>query len=85
MSRWQAKLEYKQVFLGRIVDIGAELFAMAASCSRALMMGAQDPKNVPSAYQLAETFCAQARMRVDEHFSRLWDNTDSLTSGWPAP
>jgi alkylation response protein AidB-like acyl-CoA dehydrogenase len=78
MSRWQAKLEYKQVFLGRIVDVGAELFAMAASCSRALMMGAQDPENAPSAYQLAETFCAQARMRVDELFSRLWDNADSL-------
>ena len=35
MGRWQAKLEHKQAFLGRIVDIGAELFAMAACCSRA--------------------------------------------------
>ena len=33
MGRWQAKLEHKQAFLGRIVDIGAELFAMAAACS----------------------------------------------------
>ena len=38
MGRWQAKLEYKQAFLGRIVDIGAELFAMAACCSRAEML-----------------------------------------------
>ena len=38
MSRWQAKLEYRQAFLGRIVDIGAELFAMAAACSRAEML-----------------------------------------------
>jgi hypothetical protein len=29
MGRWQAKLEKKQAFLGRIVDIGAELFAIA--------------------------------------------------------
>jgi len=32
MSRWQGRLEYRQGFLGRIVDIGAEIFAMAASC-----------------------------------------------------
>ncbi len=38
MGRWQAKLEHKQAFLGRIVDIGAELFAMAACCSRAEML-----------------------------------------------
>ncbi len=31
-------LEYKQGFLGRVVDIGAELFAMAAPCSRAEML-----------------------------------------------
>ncbi len=35
MSRWQGRLECKQGFLGRIVDIGAELFAMSASCVRA--------------------------------------------------
>ena len=29
MGRWQAKLEKKQAFLGRIVDIGAELFAIS--------------------------------------------------------
>ena len=78
MSRWQAKLEHKQVFLGRLVDIGAELFAMAAACSRAEMMRADDPDRGRTAYQLAETFCAQARMRIDEHFSQLWDNTDDL-------
>ena len=31
MSRWQAGLEKKQSFLGRIVDIGAELFAIASA------------------------------------------------------
>jgi alkylation response protein AidB-like acyl-CoA dehydrogenase len=78
MSRWQAKLEYKQVFLGRIVDIGAELFAMAASCSRAQMMRAEEPEHAQAAFQLAEVFCAQARMRIDERFTQLWDNTDDL-------
>ena len=35
MARWQGRLERKQGFLGRIVDIGAELFAMSAACVRA--------------------------------------------------
>ncbi|MGZ4429432.1 MAG: acyl-CoA dehydrogenase family protein [Nocardioidaceae bacterium] len=78
MSRWQAKLEYKQIFLGRVVDIGAELFAMAASCSRALTMGAEEPDHAHAAYQLAEAFCTQARMRVDGLFTQLWDNADPL-------
>ena len=39
MARWQGKLERKQGFLGRIVDIGAELYAMSAACTRALLAG----------------------------------------------
>jgi alkylation response protein AidB-like acyl-CoA dehydrogenase len=35
MSRWQGKMERKQAFLGRIVDVGAELFAISAACVRA--------------------------------------------------
>ncbi|NDL58658.1 acyl-CoA dehydrogenase family protein [Phytoactinopolyspora mesophila] len=38
MARWQGKLEKKQGFLARVVDIGAELFAMAAVCVRANIM-----------------------------------------------
>lgn len=76
MSRWQAKLEYKQVFLGRIVDIGAELFAMAAACSRAEMLRMTEPSQGETAYELADMFCAQARIRVEELFTALWHNTD---------
>ncbi|WP_406055499.1 acyl-CoA dehydrogenase family protein [Kribbella sp. NBC_00889] len=76
MGRWQAKLEYRQGFLGRIVDIGAELFAMAAACSRAEMLRADDPARGETAYELAGAFCEQARLRVDHLFERLWKNTD---------
>ncbi len=72
MSRWQAALEHHQVFLGRVVDIGAELYAMAASCSYAQHLGTEE------AQCLADTFCRQARLRVDELFTRLWTNTDDL-------
>jgi alkylation response protein AidB-like acyl-CoA dehydrogenase len=37
MARWQGGLERRQGFLGRLVDIGAELFAMSAACVRAQM------------------------------------------------
>ncbi|PZG07043.1 acyl-CoA dehydrogenase family protein [Nonomuraea aridisoli] len=74
MSRWQGALEHKQSFLGRIVDIGAELFAMTAVCVKA----AEDSKDLGRRpYELADTFCHQARRRVDGLFERLWDNSDS--------
>jgi len=76
MSRWQAKMEYHQSFLGRIVDIGAELFAMAAACSRARMLRDDDPAQGRAAFELADAFCRQSRIRVDELFGRLWANTD---------
>jgi alkylation response protein AidB-like acyl-CoA dehydrogenase len=76
MTRWQAGLEHQQGFLGRIVDIGAELFAIAASCSRAEMIRSDDPEHGEAAVALADAFCAQARLRVDHLFERLWANTD---------
>lgn len=76
MGRWQAKLEHKQAFLGRIVDIGAELFAMTACCSRAEMLLRTSPERGASAYELADAYCEQARVRIEEYFDQLWRNTD---------
>ncbi|MET1075468.1 MAG: acyl-CoA dehydrogenase family protein [Umezawaea sp.] len=69
MSRWQGRMERKQRFLGRVVDIGAELFAISACCVRAKSDGT-------NAVELADAFSRQARVRVDELFARLWTNTD---------
>jgi hypothetical protein len=69
MSRWQGGLEKKQAFLGRVVDIGAELFAISAACVKAAADGDR-------AVELADAFAAQARVRVDELFDRLWRNSD---------
>lgn len=77
MSRWQGRMETKQGFLGRIVDIGAELFAMSAACVRAEHLRATGAHG-REAYQLADAFCRQSRIRVDELFGRLWTNTDDL-------
>ncbi|PVU81984.1 acyl-CoA dehydrogenase [Cellulomonas sp. WB94] len=77
MARWQTGLEQKQALLGRIVDIGAELFAMAAVCTRAESLRAQDATVGASAYGLADAFCAQSRVRVDELFRQLRRSTDA--------
>ncbi|BCB84385.1 acyl-CoA dehydrogenase family protein [Phytohabitans suffuscus] len=74
MSRWQGKLERKQGFLGRIVDIGAELFAMSAVCVRARAERSSRPEGT----ELADLFCRQARLRAEALFAALWDNTDAL-------
>ena len=79
MARWQGKLERKQGFLGRIVDIGAELFAMSATCVRARMDATTGagPTGARVAFELADLFCAQARQRAEELFTQLWNNTDA--------
>jgi alkylation response protein AidB-like acyl-CoA dehydrogenase len=74
MSRWQGKLEHRQGFLGRIVDVGAELFAITATCIRAREESA-DLGLRP--VEIADTFCHQARLRADALFDQLWDNNDS--------
>ncbi|MFE7235946.1 acyl-CoA dehydrogenase family protein [Streptomyces sp. NPDC002405] len=77
MSRWQGRMETKQGFLGRVVDIGAELFAMSAACVRAELLRTHGDHG-REAYQLADAFCRQSRIRVAELFDRLWTNTDDL-------
>jgi alkylation response protein AidB-like acyl-CoA dehydrogenase len=82
MARWQGRLEHKQGFLGRIVDIGAELFAMSAACVRAQLDAADagGTERGAVAFELAGLFCAQARLRAEELFGQLWSNTDTADS-----
>ena len=82
MARWQGRLEHKQGFLGRIVDIGAELFAMSAACARAQLdvTAASGTERGSVAVELAGLFCAQAKLRAEELFGQLWSNTDAADS-----
>ncbi len=79
MGRWQGRLERKQGFLGRIVDIGAELFAISAVCVRAQLDTEVDAatRRGAVARELADAFCVQARQRAEELFGQLWSNTDA--------
>ncbi|MEE9217739.1 MAG: acyl-CoA dehydrogenase family protein [Acidobacteriota bacterium] len=87
-----ARLEKKQAVLGRLVEIGSELFAMAASCSRVRMLrehphaAEMAPASVgtstaganvaSSVAALADLFCRQARRRINDRFRRLFRNDD---------
>jgi alkylation response protein AidB-like acyl-CoA dehydrogenase len=76
MGRYQAKLEQKGALLGRVVDIGAELYAISAACVYANTLATEDPQNKDAVYELADLFCNQARRRADQLFHDLWANDD---------
>jgi hypothetical protein len=79
MARWQGRLERKQVFLGRVVDIGAELFAISATCVRTRMLLDDRAPEGERSVELAELFCRGARRRVERLFHDLWANDDAAT------
>jgi alkylation response protein AidB-like acyl-CoA dehydrogenase len=76
MNRYQARLEQKGAFLGRIVDIGAELYAIACACTYAHTIAKENPSKQAEAFELADLFCTQARRRADVLFHELWANDD---------
>jgi alkylation response protein AidB-like acyl-CoA dehydrogenase len=75
MMRYQAKLERKQMVLFRIVDIGTDLFAMAASISYATMLAKKGGEQ-ENAIDLADVFCREARLRIETNFRQLFSNHD---------
>ena len=75
LIRYGPALERQQVLLGRFVDIGAELFAITASCSRAQSMlnhGADEAELLA----LVEYFGNTSRLRIRQLFRELHHNTD---------
>jgi alkylation response protein AidB-like acyl-CoA dehydrogenase len=83
MIRFGPKLEKRQAVLGRLVEIGAELLAITAACSRARAMakrsGAEPGEEAASAIELADVFSRHARRRVEDRFAAVFDNDDVAT------
>lgn len=77
MMRYGPKLDKKQVLLGRIIEIGAELFAMTVSISRATYLiksgKAEDEKELVN---LVRYFCKRSRMKIATLCSELRNNAD---------
>ena len=78
MIRFGPGLERKQAVLGRIVEIGAELFVMVATTVKAKALVDENPGD-RSPYQLADVFCRHARQRIRDRFRRLFANNDVAT------
>ncbi|MDE2028814.1 MAG: acyl-CoA dehydrogenase family protein [Candidatus Omnitrophica bacterium] len=74
MMKYQQKLEAKQSILNRIVDIGMELFVISAVCSYAAMLAKDGQAN---AVELADSFCIDARNRIEASFKESAENADS--------
>ena len=77
MARWQAGTEAHGAFLGRIVDIGAELFAMASAVVYTQTAMREHPERAAETQELAEAFCNQAQQRIERLFHELWSNADA--------
>jgi alkylation response protein AidB-like acyl-CoA dehydrogenase len=71
------KLQNKQAFLFRVVDVANELFAMAASVTRAHALAEARRPEAPKAAELADLFCRMGRRRVRQLLRDLWSNDDS--------
>jgi hypothetical protein len=70
MARFGPKLERRQLLLGRFVDIGTELFAITASCSRAQSLDTKEAR------ALADYFCRISRLKIEALFRDVYTNQD---------
>ena len=75
MVRHGVKLEKRQVQLARIADIGADLFALAATCvyAQKLLLEGEPAAKV---FVLVDDFRAQALVRVEQNFRGIRHNAD---------
>jgi len=78
MVRYQKRLEHKQMLLGRLIDIGTDLYVMSAACSFAFAK-VNEPQQ-ESSIDLADYFCQIARRRIEENFEAISNNDDAATN-----
>jgi hypothetical protein len=75
MVKFGPKLEKRQVLLGRLADIGTDLFAIAATCIFAQKC-LQDGQETGKVFMLVDDFHAQAMLRIDQNFRGVGRNAD---------
>ena len=79
--RFGPKLEKRQAVLFRMVEIGADLFAMSCACARAQMLrtskSPEERAHAAAAVHLADVFCKTATRQINERFKRVFRNDDT--------
>jgi len=78
MNRYQARMQRKQAFLFRTVDIATELYVMTVTASRVAQMSVAGAAGADEVLRLADLFCRGARRRIRDLFRDLWSNDDAL-------
>ena len=76
MVRFGPKLEKRQAVLGRLVDIGGDLFVMTACCARAMKLVGEEPGD-RTPFELADAACKLARRRIRANFRAVFRNYDT--------
>lgn len=79
MAMYREKLESRQLILGRLIEIGVELFAISATVSHAASLLKKNPTD-RSPLELADYFVALARRRIEEKYQALSDNDDKQSN-----
>jgi hypothetical protein len=77
MVFYQKKLIDKENILNRFVDIGIDLFVMSVVCSYAYTLFEKEGDK-ENALDLADLFCRQARIRIEDNFRQARYNYDKL-------
>lgn len=73
MAKFGPKMEYEQLILGNFVDIGTDLFVMAATLSYAEHLLTVNPGD-QTVQDLADLFCKEARKRIAANFKAVKSN-----------
>jgi alkylation response protein AidB-like acyl-CoA dehydrogenase len=77
MAKHRQKLENEQLLLANYVDIGTDLFAMAASLAHAESLLRHHSDN-QSVQPLVDLFCRNARKRIEQNFRDTKNNHNRL-------
>jgi len=75
MAKFGPKLEKRQVLLGRLADIGADLFAISAACVYAQKL-LNEGEPAERVFMLVDDFHAQAMLRIRQNFAGVSRNAD---------
>lgn len=77
MAKYGPKLEYEQLILGNFVDIGVDIFAMAASLAYCESLLSQNPQD-QTIQDVCDLFCREARKRIEANFAAVKKNHNSF-------